>query len=181
MFVIMKPNTKTSLVGSLLITLAATHFTALAQGGPGPEHEALKKLEGTWNAKMKMGDAESAATATYKMVCGGMWLMSDFQGEFGDQKFSGHGLDGYDADKKKYVSVWVDSMSGRPLILEGTYDKEKKTTTMSGEAMGPDGKMAKQKMVTQMTDDDHFTFTMFTLDADGKENKVMTIEYTRKK
>ena len=56
MFVIMKPNTKTSLVGSLLIALAATHFTALAQGGPGPEHEALKKLEGTWNAKMKMGD-----------------------------------------------------------------------------------------------------------------------------
>ncbi|HXT39124.1 MAG TPA: DUF1579 domain-containing protein [Candidatus Angelobacter sp.] len=177
----MKANTKASIFGSVLIILATAGISALGQAAPGPEHEALKKLEGTWNAKMKMGDTESAATATYKMICGGMWLMSDFQGEFGDQKFSGHGMDGYDAEKKKFVSVWVDSMSGRPLFLEGTHDKEKKTTTMTGEAMGPDGKMAKHKMVTQMSDDDHFTFTMFALDADGKENKVMTIEYTRKK
>ena len=127
------------------------------------------------------GDDESAATATYKMVCGGMWLMSDFQGSFGDQKFSGRGLDGYDPEKKKYVSVWVDSMSTRPMFLEGTHDKEKKTTTMTGEAPGPDGKLAKHKMVTHTPDDDHQTFTMYIIDADGKENKIMTIEYTRKK
>ena len=178
----MKTKTQFSIIGSILIAFATAHVTALGQGAtPGPEHEHLKKLEGTWNAKMKMGDDESAATATYKMVCGGMWLMSDFQGSFGDQKFSGHGLDSYDPEKKKYVSVWVDSMSGRPMFLEGTHDKDKKTTTMTGEAMGPDGKMAKHKMVTLMPDDDHMSFTMFILDADGKENKVMTIEYTRKK
>ena len=66
------------------------------------------------------------------------------------------------------------------MMLEGTHDKEKKTTTMTGEAPGPDGKMAKHKMVTHMPDDDHMTFTMFIL-ADGQENKIMTIEYTRKK
>src|SRR5207249_485761 len=65
--------------------------------------------------------------------------------------------------------------------LEGTYVKEKKTSTMTGEAKGPDGKMAKHKMTTHMPDDDHMTFTMYLLDADGQENKVMTIEYTRKK
>ncbi|PYM15918.1 MAG: hypothetical protein DME18_02940 [Verrucomicrobia bacterium] len=179
----MKPNTQVSIIGSILLTFAIAHISALGQSPPtpGPEHEALKKLEGTWNAKVKMGDEESAATATYKMVCGGMWLMSDFQGSFGDQKFSGRGLDGYDPEKKKYVSVWVDSMSTRPMFLEGTHDKEKKTTTMSGEAPGPDGKLAKHKMVTHMPDDDHMTFTMFILGTDGQENKIMTIEYTRKK
>jgi hypothetical protein len=177
----MKPKTQFSIIGSLLLAFATAHITALGQGAtPGPEHEALKKLEGTWNAKMKMGDTESAATATYKMVCGGMWLMSDFEGSFGDQKFSGHGMDSYDPDKKKYVSVWVDSMSARPMILEGTHDKEKKTSTMTGEAMGPDGKMAKHKIVTHMSDDDHMGFTMYIV-ADGQETKVMTIEYTRKK
>ena len=86
----MKTKTQFSLIGSILFTLALAHVTAFGQGAPtpGPEHEHLKKLEGTWNAKIKMGDSESAATATYKMVCGGMWLMSDFQGEFDGQKFS---------------------------------------------------------------------------------------------
>src|SRR5437762_9445656 len=164
-------------------TLTLAPVAAVGQDGQtsGPEHDAFKKLEGTWTAKLKMGDNESAGTMTYKMECGGLWLTSDFRGEFDGQKFQGRGLDGYDPEKKKYVSVWVDSMSTRPMLLEGTHDKEKKTTTMTGEAPGPDGKLAKHKMMTHMPDDDHMTFTMFILDADGKENKIMTIEYTRKK
>ncbi len=179
----MKPKTQFSLIGSLLLAFALNDVAALGQAppAPGPEHEVLKKLEGTWNAKVKMGTNESPATATYKMICGGMWLMSDFQGQFADQKFSGQGLDSYDPEKKKYVSVWVDSMSTRPMLLEGTHDKEKKTTTMTGEAPGPDGKLAKHKMVTHMPDDDHMTFTMYIIGDDGQENKIMTIEYTRKK
>ena len=179
----MKTKTHFSVIGSLLLAFAMAPVTALGQGGPtpGPEHDALKKLEGTWNAKLKMGDNESSGTMTYKMECGGLWLTSDFRGEFDGQKFQGRGVDGYDPEKKKYVSVWVDSMSTRPMLLEGTHDKEKKTTTMTGEAPGPDGKLAKHKMVTHTPDDDHQTFTMYIIDADGKENKIMTIEYTRKK
>ena len=177
----MKIKTQLSIIGSLLFAFAMAHVTALGQSSPGPEHEALKKLEGTWNAKIKMGEDESAGTMTYKMECGGLWLTSDFRGEFGGQKFQGRGVDGYDPAKKKYVSVWVDSMSTRPTLFEGTFDKEKKTLTMTGEAPGPDGNLAKHKMVTHMPDDDHQTFTMYILDSDGKENKIMTIEYTRKK
>ena len=80
----MKPNTRFSFIGSFLVafTLASVSVHGQATPTPGPEHEQLKKLEGTWNAKIKMGDEESAATATYKMICGGMWLQSDFQGQF---------------------------------------------------------------------------------------------------
>ena len=66
------------------------------------------------------------------------------------------------------------------MLLEGAYDKEKKTLTMTGEAPGPDGKLAKNKMVTQVMDDDRHTFTMFIVGADGQETKMMSIEYTRK-
>jgi len=179
----MKPKTQSSIIGSILLSFAMAHVTALGQSPPtpGPEHEILKKVEGTWNVKVKMGDNESAGTMTFKMECGGLWLMSDFHSEFGDQKFQGRGMDGYDPEKKKYVSVWVDSMSTRPMFLEGSYDKDKKTMTMTGEAPGPDGKLAKHKGVTHTPDDDHMTFTMYIVDSDGKENKVMTIEYTRKK
>jgi hypothetical protein len=148
---------------------------------PGPEHQDLKKMEGTWTAKIKMGEEESAGTMTYKMELGGLWLVSTFRGAFGDQKFEGRGMDTYDTKKKKYVSVWADSMSTQPMFMEGTYDKEKKTLTMTGEGAGPDGKPAKYKMVTQMPDDDHHTFTMYGIGPDGQEEKMMTIDYTRKK
>ncbi len=179
----MKSILLTSVTGLSLFTLALSPIIAVGQGfpSPGPEHQVLKKLEGTWNAKVKMGDNESSGTVTYRMECGGLWLMSDFHGEFADQKFQGHGMDGYDPNKQKYVSVWVDSMSTRPSLFEGTYDKDKKTMTMTGEAPGPDGKPAKHKLVTQMPDDDHQTFSMFIIGPDGQENKVMSIEYARKK
>src|SRR5688572_6662604 len=66
---------------------------------PGPEHEQLKELEGNWDAVMEMEGQKSKCTATYKSICGGMWLESDFQGDLGGIKCQGHGLDGYDQQK----------------------------------------------------------------------------------
>lgn len=50
---------------------------------------------------VQAGEEKTKATATYKMECGGLWLVSDFHGEFGGQKFSGHGIDGYDPGEEK--------------------------------------------------------------------------------
>jgi uncharacterized protein DUF1579 len=149
---------------------------------PGPEHAEMKKLEGTWDTVTTMADGKtSKGEATYKMECGGLWLTSDFKGDFQGAAFQGKGMDSYDPAKKKYVAVWVDSMMTAPLIMEGTHDKSTKTTTMSGEAPGPDGKPMKMKGVTKFTDDDHMTFEMYMPGPDGKEAKMMTIVYTRRK
>lgn len=145
---------------------------------PGPEHEMLKKMEGTWDATMKFGDMESKATAVYKMELGGLWLSSTFEGNFGGMKFTGKGLDGYDPAKKKFVAVWVDSMSTVPMLMEGTYDKAKNTTTMTGEGPGMDGKLTKHKAVSEMKDDNTMFFSMYM--GDGKE-PAFTITYKRRK
>src|SRR5262249_52730841 len=110
---------------------------------PGPEHEHLKQLEGIWEANVNFGGQESKGTMTYKMNLGGMWLIGNFEGETFGQKFQGKGMDSYDANSKKYVSVWIDSMSARPMISEGTLDPEKKIMTMTGEGPGPEGKTTK--------------------------------------
>lgn len=138
-------------------------------------------MEGTWDATIKSGNDESKGKMTCKMDLGGLWLVTEFEGSFGDMKFQGRGFDGYDPMNKKYVSVWVDSMSFRPMNMEGTYDEEKKTLTMKGEAMGPDGKPAKHKLVTHMKDNDHHTMTMFVTSPDGEEMEIMTVDYTREK
>lgn len=145
---------------------------------PGPEHEMLKHMEGTWDAVMKSEGGESKGTMTWKMECEGLWLASKFTGEFGGQKFEGRGLDGYDVQKKKFVAVWVDTMSTSPLMMEGDYDKEKKAVTLTGMGPGPDGKPIKYRSVTVQKDKDHIVFSMSM--GDSKE-PMLTIEYTRKK
>ncbi len=164
-------------------------FTAagIAQEGPpsakpGPEHAELKKLEGTWDAAMKMAEAPGPlpGVATYKMELGGLWLTSTFKMDGPEFKFEGRGLDGYDQNKKKYVGVWVDSMTSAPMFMEGTYDDKTKSLTMTGEGPGQDGKPQKFKTVTKTKDDDHFAFEMFMVGADGKETSAFTIDYTRR-
>lgn len=148
---------------------------------PGPEHTKLQELAGNWDAVMEMAGQKSKATATYKSICGGMWLASDFEGDLEGLKFQGHGLDGYDQKKKKYVGVWVDSLSSSPLNMEGDYDSQTGLLVMTGQSLGPDGKPQKYKNTTEFKDKDHFTFKMYMVQPDGKEQLAFTINYTRRK
>ena len=151
-----------------------------AQDGPKPgaEHAILKKLEGTWDATMKFGDMSSKGTMVYKMELGGLWLVGTFDGEFAGTKFAGKGLDSYDPAKKKYVGIWVDSMTTSPMTSEGTFDAATKTMTMNGQATGPDGKPTKSKSVTQFKDDDTVVMSMWM--GDDKD-AMFVITYKRKK
>jgi hypothetical protein len=179
-------------VGGLLAALLLARPASAAEPEftppkPGPEHEILKKLEGTWNATVKASmepgkpPQESKGTMVYKMVCGGLWLSSEFEGEFGGQKFQGRGLDTYDTGKKKYTMVWVDSMATTPMIGEGSYDKEARTMTFTSDYPGPDGKLVKHKIVSKLIDDDNAEMKMSIPDKDGKDQVMMTITYKRKK
>lgn len=165
-----------AVVVSLIFTSAS--LSAQAPQSPGKEHEELKAMEGVWDAAMKMPDgSEVNAESEYKMTCEGMWLASDFRGDFGGLKFHGKGLDGYDPAKKQYVSIWVDSMSGSPMVMRGT--KQGKVTTMMGEGPGPAGD-AKYKTISTQDGSDKMSFQMFTT-TDGKDEEIMSITYTRRK
>lgn len=164
-----------------VLALALTAPAAVAQEGPkpGPEHDVLKKHVGTWDLTMKFGGMESKGTVVYKMEPGGLWLSSQLESELFGQKFWGKGLDTYDPTKKKYVGIWVDSMSTSPMVLEGTYDAAKKTLTMEGTGPGEDGKPTKYKSVTVMTDGDTINFTMYI--GGNEKEPAFTIVYKRKK
>ena len=153
---------------SFVVALAGIVVAPAVQAQEPPKELALlKKLEGTWEATMKAEGAESKGTMTYKMEVGGMWLVGNCEGDFGGMKFTGKGLDSYDPNKKKYISIWVDSMSTSPMNSEGTFDAATKTMTMNGETTGPDGKPMKSKSVTQFKDDDTIVMTMYM--GDGKD------------
>jgi hypothetical protein len=159
---------------ALLATPALTQEPAK----PGPEHEALKKKEGTWDTTMKAGGMESKGTFTCKMELGGLWLVGSLDSDLGGQRFYGKSLDTYDARTQKYVSYWFDSMSTTPMRMEGTYDAAQKTLTMVGEGPGMDGKPAKWKSVSVMPDNDNFQMSMYVGDA---KDPMFTVTYKRRK
>lgn len=167
-----------SVAVALAAVVSAPSGRAQEAPKPGPEHAHLKKLEGTWDTTMKMGGQESKGTATYKMDLGGLWLLSRFEGSVGGMKFTGHGADSYDPAKKKYIGLWIDSMSPSIMTMEGTRDPATKTMTMVGEGPGMDGKIVKHKAISQMVDDDTIQFGMYV--GDAKEPQF-TILYKRRK
>lgn len=145
---------------------------------PGAEHEILKRQEGEYTTTMKFGGMESKGSASFKMDLGGMWLVSRIDSEIAGTKFQGQGMDTYNSAKKKYLSIWVDSMTSAPVMMEGTFDKEKKVMMMEGAGPGMDGLQTKYRSESRMPDKDTIEMTMWI--GDSKES-AFTITYKRKK
>lgn len=175
-------------LGVVAVLLSAP---AMAQPGSKPtdEHKILASEEGTWDATIKsyMGgpDAEPAVskgTEVNKVMTGGLWVLSKFEGDFGGMKFEGHGQFGYDPLKKKYVGTWIDSLSPTLSVLEGEYDPKTKTMTYKGEGVAPEGIKFTQRMVTTTKDDGSRVFTLYMkLDGSKDEARFMEITYRERK
>jgi hypothetical protein len=152
---------------------------------PGPQHEALKALAGSWKANMtcwmdpNAEPMKSTGTAERKMVLGGRYLHEEFVGTFMDKPFAGFGVSGYDNLSKKFVSSWIDSWSTGMMTSSGTADASFKTFTYKSDQPDPMSGMH-MKHVLRIVNNDKHIFEMFMIDKDGKETKSMEIEYTRK-
>lgn len=158
---------------------------AAEQGGmpkPGKEHQRLAEMVGTWDATMQMaGMPDSKGVSTITMTLGGFWLVDQFQASIGGGPFEGRGTTGYDPIKGKYVATWVDSWSSWLTVTEGVYDEKTKSLTMTGDGYDQMGQKVKVKHVTIHKDANTNVFEMYQTGADGKEVKLMTITYVRRK
>lgn len=147
---------------------------------PGPEHAKLKEWEGTWDAAIKTMAGESKGVLTCKMALNGLWLLEEFKTDILGMAFEGRGSTSYDPAKKKYVNVWIDSMSTSPMVSEGAFDKEMKTLTMVGNMPMPDGKSMKVTMTTVTKDADTKTFRLVGTGPDGKDLEMLETTYKRR-
>ena len=120
---------------------AASAQEAIEAPKPTPEHEALGMWVGTWagTGEMKPGPFGPGGAMTWTEECswfGGnkfhVVCKSDGKGPMGPVK--GLGIMGYDAEKKVYTHIGVDS-SGWQGISEGTH-KGNAWTFQSEESMG---------------------------------------------
>jgi hypothetical protein len=180
-------------VGVLAIIAGSGVVASRADDSPGAvkpsaQHKILADDVGTWDAVIKswLGGPTSEPSVskgveTNSMV-GGLWLASEFKGEFGGMTFEGRGQTGYDAKKGKYVGTWVDSMSTEIMIMAGDLDEKTQTMTMMSKGTDPAGKPYESKSVSEHKGPDSRVFTMYMKSADTKDEfvKLMEITYTRR-
>ena len=158
---------------------------------PGPQHELLAKKVGTWDHHVKMWcdmnnpDAppmETTGMTETKMILGGRFLLDQTTGEFNGEKFEGMGLSGYDNLKKKFMSIWVDTMSTGVMSGEGTVDDTGKILTYTSQYMDPMTGLPKtSRTVETHIDDDTWKMEMYETGPDGNERKSFEIVYKRRK
>jgi hypothetical protein len=158
---------------------------------PTKEHEALiKDMEGTWDFTMKFKMAPDAPEQEAKGVetvtsVGGFWMTFDIRvpNMMMNLPWHGHGMLGYDPEKKKYVGTFINSFSAFMNMGEGTMDAAGKTLTMTweGKSEHHGGKTEKMREVFEKIDKDNAKMTMYGPGPDGKEMTHFTATYKRKK
>lgn len=186
---------RTALTTMLIVTFAVAginahegeHHDAVPASD---EHAVLQQDVGVWDAEMKMwmapeGGEPMPAKGVEEnvLMAGGSWLLSDFEGNFGGQDFTGRGQFGYDPQQQKYIGTWVDSMSPYMMTMKGTYDADSKTLTMFGENTNPQtGQPMYTKAETRYVSDNERVMTMYMggEDKDDEYWKHMEIRYTRR-
>ena len=152
----------------------------------GPEHAHFAKMAGAWKTEMKMWMAPETepmiapGTAEFRLILDGRYVEEKYVCGFMGQPFEGRGYEGYDQVKKKYVSVWMDSMSTWPSIARGNRDESGKNV-MKGtmyDVLTPGGRPYKH--VSWEEDEDTMHAEMFDTLPDGTEWMVMKMTYRRK-
>jgi hypothetical protein len=191
-------------------TPSATTSSAVAAGSPSEaemmkqmmelaklneNHKLLADFDGSWNYTVTMWmspgapPTKSTGTAIRKSIMNGRFFQMDvtgtmkMPGEDGKMKnfeFKGHGVEGYDNVKKKFVGTWMDNMGTGIMMSEGDYDPASKAFTYTSEMEPMPGMKTKVKEVLKFTDKNHMTFEWYE-DRNGQEVKTMQIDYTRKK
>lgn len=179
---------------SLLAVLAGSSSFAAEEGpgfgfpAPQKEHEWLRQFVGEWESEAESvglpGQPEMKCKGTMRArMLGGFWVVSDVSNEMMGTKIEAIQTIGYDAEKKKYVGTWVDSMLNHIWKYDGTVDATGKKLTL--EAEGPSfvqpGKTALFRDVYEFKTKDHIVATSLMQGDDGKWTVFMTGNVRRKK
>ncbi len=158
-------------------------------------HKLLADLDGNWTYTIKFWmnpdpnakPQESKGTAVRKSMMDGRYSTLDVIGKMempgpdGKKKemtFKGHGIEGYDNVKKKFVGSWVDNMGTGIMISEGTYDPTTKTFTYTSEFEPMPGMKQQIREVIKVPDNNHMMLEWYE-NRGGQEVKTMEINYTR--
>lgn len=158
----------------------------MAFATPGDAQKMMAGMVGTWDAIVTDYSSgtptESKGVSTYTTIMDGRYLQEMVEGTVMGGPFHGMGTYAYDNMQKKYIATWVDTMGTGIMISTGTSTDGGKTINYTGTGSDPmAGKVQTYRSVMHNIDADHARYEMFGPGMDGKEMKMMEINYTRRK
>ena len=155
---------------------------------PSAHHKMLDAMAGTFDTKVSSWMAPGAppmvsnGTSTNTWIMGGRYLEQRFSGSMMGQPFEGLGYTGYDNVSGKYWGTWFDNMGTGIMTSTGASSDGGKSYTFASAMNDPmTGKATQMEERIKVLDNDHHHFEMWGAGPDGKNFKMMEIEYTRRK
>ncbi len=155
-------------------------------GTPGAPHKLFSSLEGSWTTRTKSWmepdkpPMESTGTCEQKPLLGGRYLQQEYTSDMQGETFRGINILGYDNHSKKYVSVWLDSMSTGIYFFEGTASRDGRTITQESTYDDPVRGKTTWRSITRIRDDNTLEYEMYLRSGRRKEEKMMEMTVTRK-
>jgi hypothetical protein len=153
---------------------------------PGPVHKQMESLAGKWDVEVTYviegKERKGKATCEAKWIMDGRFLQQDYKSNLMGKPYNVMQLLGYDNNKKKTIEIVINNLGTGVLHNEGSISNDGKTITNEGEHLDPrSDKMTKLRTVTTIIDQDHYTLEWFHTNADGKEEKSVSLKHTRQK
>ncbi len=184
------PSTPTKQEGTAPAGMSAEQekmMKAMEDAGKVTEnHMALDYLVGNWSTKTKWWQApgtkpeETEGKTHFESILGGRFVRETVDGTMMGKKFQGIGYLGYDNMKKKYITLWMDSMATGVFTLEGDSPDKGKTIKSSGEFLCPiTGKEKFIRSVMKKVGKNEVVYEHYEKDPGGKEFKALEVAYKR--
>jgi NAD(P)-dependent dehydrogenase (short-subunit alcohol dehydrogenase family) len=152
---------------------------------PGPHHEHLAQLTGTWKGKVTMWMGPDTAPMTEVTTAEATWLMDGRYlkwhqtGNFGGMPYEGMAIEAHNNGEDRYESVWMDNFGTLLMYFTGSCSDDGTLREMrSSFADVVAGGTVEYRTEYRIVDENHFTYTAFMDKGDG-EFKNVVIEYER--
>lgn len=158
----------------------------MKMGAPGEHHKHLEPLVGKWNLVVKFppeteGGAwsETPGKAEFRWAMGGRFLIEEVKSQIQGQPFEWMCLHGYDNQKKKHVSAWIDNLGTEIDQMDGTCGDGGKSLVYTAQVEEAHVGKFSIKWSMKLEAQDKLFIEMFSTPQGGKEDKVMQVVGTR--
>lgn len=151
------------------------------------QHAALARLAGEWDRTIKfVGQTgamaqPSSGVSKFSVALGGRFIVEESHDTVFGGPVDGLRIYGYDDATGQYEMARMYTMSNGITLMKGPSSDGGKTIDFDGETQTGSSKSMPMRALFRQMDEDHFSVTMATVGADGKNMPFQETDYTRKK
>lgn len=152
------------------------------------EHAWLNQFVGEWRSEAEMPGQPGEPPQKLEGIertrsIGELWIVSEIRGGTPAGEMEAVMTLGWDAERKRYIGTWIDSMMGHMWIYEGSVDPAGRVLTLEskGPSFAGDGTLATYRDVFEFESPDRKVLRSSVLGPDGQWTQYMTARYQRTK